>query len=836
MKTRILLSALLFPTLRSGSSLRPSFFFCLFTFIFYLGEAQVPQGFNYQAIARDATGTVIFNKSIPIRLTLRTSLTGDTIIYEETFSSVKTDQYGMISLVVGTGTQTGGTAALFSAIDWKARTLFLKTEVQYPGTTWTTMGTTQIWAVPYSLVAKDVQGPLTSLGINGTSTYTADSALFEVKNKDGNTVFAVYNEGVRVYVSNETKGLKSGFAVGGFGTDKGTSQPFLVVNEDSARIYVNSNTSTKGLKGGFAVGGYDMTKGTVQDYLNVSPDSVRIYIDSNPSTKGSKSGFAVGGYDMTKGGVVQYLSVTNDSTRIITADTLKGFGVSNLSSGNTEGYLRLTPSNYLIGHQAGSSITTGLYNSVLGYESGYSLRSGASNSFMGYKAGYFNTSGNYNVFIGNNAGFLNNGSMNTFVGFISGQNNQTGYYNTFVGDSSGFSNSSGFDNTFLGGRAGCSNSTGYFNMFAGSQAGYRNSTGSYNTAFGASALYSNTKGSGNVANGTAALYSNTTGIQNTAIGMYALLSDTSGNGNVAVGSWTLADNTSGSWNVANGVGALWYNTTGSLNVANGCNTLTYNTTGWDNVANGYSALTNNTTGSGNNATGCNALTSNTTGSENIAIGESALQLNTTGSSNTVIGWRAGYNTITGNSNVFIGYQAGYNESGSNKLYIANSSTSTPLIGGDFSSLRVGINRMPTTYTFEVGGTIWANGATISAGATTWSDARYKTNVTPIDNALEDVLRLQGVKFDWRRSDFPDLNFPQGSQLGVIAQDVEKVLPQLVYSGPDGYKSVSYEKLTPVLIEAIKDQQKQIESYKSQIQSLQAKVDHIEAMLEKGGGQ
>ena len=65
---------------------------------------------------------------------------------------------------------------------------------------------------------------------------------------------------------------------------------------------------------------------------------------------------------------------------------------------------------------------------------------------------------------------------------------------------------------------------------------------------------------------------------------------------------------------------------------------------------------------------------------------------------------------------------------------------------------------------------------------------------------------------------------------------EKVLPQLVYSGPDGYKSVSYEKLTPVLIEAIKDQQKQIESYKSQIQSLQAKVDHIEAMLEKGGGQ
>jgi len=283
MKTKLLLTALL-------------------SFVFYLLSSQVPQGFNYQAIARDANGKVLANTSLPVKIDIQTSLTGGTIIYEETFTSVKSDQFGMISLVVGTGTQTGGSAASFSAIDWKAQPLYMMTSVNYPSS-WTVMGTSQIWAVPYSLVAKDVQGPLTSLGINGTTTYTADSALFEVKNKDGNTVFAVYNEGVRVYVSNETKGLKSGFAVGGFGTDKGTSQPYLVVSEDSIRMYLDTNPLTKGSKSMFAVGGYDMTKGAVQNYLDVSPDSVNIYINSNPSAKGSKSMFAVGGYDMTKGGV-----------------------------------------------------------------------------------------------------------------------------------------------------------------------------------------------------------------------------------------------------------------------------------------------------------------------------------------------------------------------------------------------------------------------------------------------------------------------------------------------------------------------------------------------------
>ncbi len=63
------------------------------------------------------------------------------------------------------------------------------------------------------------------------------------------------------------------------------------------RIYLDTNPLTKGVKSGFAVGGYDLTKGTVQNYLDVSADSIRMYIDSDPATKKLKGGFAVGGYE-----------------------------------------------------------------------------------------------------------------------------------------------------------------------------------------------------------------------------------------------------------------------------------------------------------------------------------------------------------------------------------------------------------------------------------------------------------------------------------------------------------------------------------------------------------
>lgn len=219
------------------------------------------------------------------------------------------------------------------------------------------------------------------------------------------------------------------------------------------------------------------------------------------------------------------------------------------------------------------------------------------------------------------------------------------------------------------------------------------------------------------------------------------------------------------------------------------------------------------------------------GSSNVFIGPRSGELNVNGSGNVYIGSYAGQNS-SGYNNVFIGNNAGLNETGSDKLYISNSSTNKPLIGGIFGGIpRVGINRMPQGLaTLEVEGSIWANGTAITAGASTWSDRRYKENILPLVNAVSMILQLQGMKYNWRQNEFPDLNFPEGIQIGLIAQDVEEVLPEIVVTDSDGYKSVSYEKLIPVIIEGIKEQQKQIDRYDSEIQNLKKLLEELKKKI------
>jgi len=76
----------------------------LFSFTFCLLSSQVPQGFNYQAIARDGAGQIIAGQSLPVRITIQTGLNGGTIIWEEEHLSVCSNQFGQISLIIGTGT------------------------------------------------------------------------------------------------------------------------------------------------------------------------------------------------------------------------------------------------------------------------------------------------------------------------------------------------------------------------------------------------------------------------------------------------------------------------------------------------------------------------------------------------------------------------------------------------------------------------------------------------------------------------------------------------------------------------------------------------------------
>jgi hypothetical protein len=87
-----------------------------------------------------------------------------------------------------------------------------------------------------------------------------------------------------------------------------------------------------------------------------------------------------------------------------------------------------------------------------------------------------------------------------------------------------------------------------------------------------------------------------------------------------------------------------------------------------------------------------------------------------------------------------------------------------------------------------------------------SDRRFKKNISPLTGALNSVLLMEGVSYNWKQEEFPKRNFGDRTEIGVIAQDLEKIYPELVSTDAEGYKSVQYSHLVPVLLEAIKEQQ------------------------------
>jgi len=262
-------------------------------------------------------------------------------------------------------------------------------------------------------------------------------------------------------------------------------------------------------------------------------------------------------------------------------------------------------------------------------------------------------------------------SRNTAMAASSGSNN------TAVGDVAGFTNASGNNNSFFG-RATGYYSTGYNNVLLGMEAGYG----------GATSTFSNT-----VAVGYQALYDLTTGAQNTAVGYRALTNITTQNDNTAVGYQAGYANASGGANSFFGTYA-GYSNTGSSNTAVGYAANFNNSTGSNNVAIGRSAAlgaSGASTFSNTVAVGYQALQDLTTGANNTAVGYQAATNITAGNYNTALGYQAGYTNSTGSRNIFLGYQAGYYETGSDKLYINNSSGSNPLIYGDFNLRTATIN-------------------------------------------------------------------------------------------------------------------------------------------------
>ncbi len=195
------------------------------------------------------------------------------------------------------------------------------------------------------------------------------------------------------------------------------------------------------------------------------------------------------------------------------------------------------------------------------------------------------------------------------------------------------------------------------------------------------------------------------GPENTFLGLAAGNSETTGNNNTFLGANAGSANTSGYSNTFSGYLAGYSNTTGSYNTFFGSEA-------------GFSG----TTASGNTFLGPVAGYSNTTGAENTFLGSAAGYYHNTGSYNTFLGKWAGYNNISGSGNIFIGNEAGSNETGSNKLYISNSSTQPPLIYGEFDTGNVGIGTTSLAAKLEVVGQIRIKDGSEGPGKVLTSDS------------------------------------------------------------------------------------------------------------------
>ena len=346
-----------------------------------------------------------------------------------------------------------------------------------------------------------------------------------------------------------------------------------------------------------------------------------------------------------------------------------------------------------------------------------------------------------------------------------------------------------------------------------------------NTAEGDAALNGLTSGQHNTAIGFAALYYNTTGSENTATGSGALRDNTSGIFNTANGFFALYNNTTGSENTATGYGTLLRNTNGAYNTATGFEALTAATgdSTDDNTATGALALHATTSGFYNTATGVSALYSNTTGYYNVASGVSALTYNVVGHDNTAEGFQALLNA-KGSNNIGLGSNAGANlTSGSNNIDIGNLG-----VAGDTAKIRIGKQGTQTaTYVAGIYGKTVASGTKVavmidSTGklGTVVSSARFKTQIKPMDKASEAILALKPVTFCYKKELDPD-GMPQ---FGLIAEEVEKVNPDLVVRDEDGkVNTVRYEAVNAMLLNEFLKEHSKVEEQDLRLQKQEVTI-------------
>jgi len=537
--------------------------------------------------------------------------------------------------------------------------------------------------------------------------------------------------------------------------------------------------------------------------LDVSSDGLRIMnlgdtlmvISSNEikanleSSKGLSRSFCISTAS-SKGPDKDLMKLTPDSTRFWISDTGSGFGVSSktTSKGDINNIMRVTGDStrfwindsgrgFGISTKSSSvdTMTTNIsrYNTLIGQGAGFKLAPSISgweqfnvhNTIIGFQAGF-------NSF-GSSAG---NATRNIFIGSESGFSNNIGNYNVYIGNRTGWSGTSANHNVIIGHDAGIENQTGTGNVFIGNQAGF-NETGS-NKLYIENSKLSTPLIWGDFDTDEVKIYGTFYTANNARVnGTFIAEDDATLNGTLTVAETAAVNGTFMKLSTNPGTGTTPTNYF--------CQGLAGSTTK-QYAFSIYDALwvTDNAYFDTNVNVG-GVLDINGTSDEALRVdGLEAIWMGQNASLQNYFSW---------------GYGALYNFFG-DRVTIGNA----------------GYN---STYMLYVQGSAYATG--------TWStsDRRFKKNIIGIDQALNKICAIEGVKYEWKKDEFKDKGFSEGQHYGVIAQDLEKVIPEAVSTDSEGYKAVSYNDLVPVLIEAVK-------ALKAENEELKKRIEKIENNIKK----
>lgn len=314
------------------------------------------------------------------------------------------------------------------------------------------------------------------------------------------------------------------------------------------------------------------------------------------------------------------------------------------------------------------------------------------------------------------------------------------------------------------------------------------------------------------------------------------------------GNLVLPDTTASAGSITSGGNTLFHtfgpqntfvgNSAGNLtmggigNTGAGFQALTSLTFGTDNTATGYQALVNNSTGNQNTASGVFALAGNGNGDNNTAVGYQALWVNANGNNNTACGENALSSLNGGSGNIAMGVSAGTAiTTGSNNIDIGNAG-----FGNESGVIRIGTTQTKAVM-LGIFGTTVGGGAAVQVNAsgllgTVTSSARFKQNIEPMATASDVLLALKPVTFQYK----PELDPESTPQFGLIAEDVEKIDPDLVvHDAKHQIYSVRYEAVNAMLLNEFLKEHQQVERQNTEIQNLKQSVAELRKLVHSIAG-